>query len=386
MEDSNQPLQQAPPASERRSPAGGPEADARGDAQSTVRAPVLLASRSELAAPGSSFTQILDCSSGTLGAGVLWRVGCPGDAGRTSHPSVPKAGGLWGQRDLTSSPLLSPIRAPSARLHPASWQDTGPGRAHHPGRGRLRGEPGKEGPARRGGSGRGGPRALWLGRTPLSFPSGRRGGRGAGRGAAWEEREEPEPRRRPSSDQCSRCPAVQSARALPRTRTGTRTGSDAAPGASRAGAARPWRTRRPAAATRGPEAARGAGSWGCGGAGREEGARSASPAPRSPIAVAGKQAEPRARLPSPLPPLRSALRRGRESGGWGEPEGVARRSRAPLARWGADTAARTAAPLGHLAAPCCGMSLPCGAQCESEEHRLPGPSPECSAGTPALAI
>lgn len=136
--------------------------------------------------------------------------------------------------DIQSPPLAHQ----SAQRAPASGQLPGPGRAHHPGRGRFRGEP-RKGGARLGAAGRaGGPRALGLGRTPrLLSPTGRRGG--AGRGARGG------PGR--SAGRSSSCGGglvravlplpggSDPARAPPRTRTRTCTGSDAAPGAPLAG-------------------------------------------------------------------------------------------------------------------------------------------------------
>lgn len=112
---------------------------------------------------------------------------------RLQRPNAPR-----GQRDLTSSLCRAPIRAPRARLHPASWQDTRPGarpspRARAP-QGRA---PERRGPARRGGSGWEDPGLSgWAGRRAF-FPQ-RAGGAGRGAGRAREERgEELELRRRP---------------------------------------------------------------------------------------------------------------------------------------------------------------------------------------------
>lgn len=296
------------------------------------------------------------------------------------RPDAPR-----GQRDLTSSPCRSPIRAPSARLHPAGWQDTGPGacpspRARPP-QGRA---PERRGPARRAGSGREDPGLSgWAGRRAF-FPqraggAGRGAGRGAGPGGA---RGGARAAAAASSDQCSRCPAVQS---RPERRR------EHAPGParartprrgllSRAGAARPWRTRRPAAATRGPEVSARRGVLGCGGAGRGGRGRARPGAPQ-PHRGSRESRRPRARLPQPPSLLGSGstaagpgVRRGRGELEGGPPVTCS----AP--RWGADTAARTAAPSRTPRCPRCGMSLPAGPSARLEEHRLPCPSPECSAG------
>ena len=127
------------------SPAGGLEADARGDAQSTARA-LVLRLRPERCGAGFRF----HADPGRFlwdpgGAGVPWRVGCLcGARCRTSHPSVPKAGRAAAPRGLTSSPRRSPIRAPSARLRPASYRVRGA--PITPGAAASGASPGKEGP------------------------------------------------------------------------------------------------------------------------------------------------------------------------------------------------------------------------------------------------
>lgn len=235
----------------------------------------------------------------------------------------------------------------------------------------------------------GGPRALWLGRTPrLLSPTGRRGGagRGAGPGGA---RGGARAAAAASSDQCSRCPAAQyrperrreHARGPARART-PRRGL-----LSRAGAARPWRTRRPAAATRGPEVSARCGVLGCGGAGRGGRGRDRPGAPQ-PHRGSRESRRPRPRLPQPPSLLGSgaAPRRGRESGGGGGDEKVARRSRAPLPA-GVRTLRRgPQPPPGHLAAPAAGCRLLRGPVrvCKSIVSRVHPLS--ALRGTPALAI
>lgn len=209
---------------------------------------------------------------------------------RLQRPNAPR-----GQRDLTSSLCRAPIRAPRARLHPASWQDTRPGarpspRARAP-QGRA---PERRGPARRGGSGREDPGLSgWAGRRAF-FPQLAGGaGRGAGRGARGG------PGR--SAGRSSSCggglvrPVLPlpgcsvPARAPPRTRTGTCTGSDAAPGAPLAGWGCATMADKEAGGgdpgSRGERAVRGPGVR-RGGPGRE-GARSAR-RPAAPSRVPGK--------------------------------------------------------------------------------------------------
>lgn len=100
-------------------------------------------------------------------------------------PAVPKVWRVAGPGGLKSSPRRSPIRAPCARLLPAGWRATGPGPRHHPGCGRLGGEPWRGG-ARLGAAGPGGrTRGSPAGPDAApSFPSGP-AGRGGARGGPW---------------------------------------------------------------------------------------------------------------------------------------------------------------------------------------------------------
>lgn len=187
-----------------------------------------------------------------------------------------------GRGDLKSSRRRSPSTAPSVRRRPAGWRAAEP--LPHPflGGGRLGGEPRSDGSGGRWwrADAEPGPAPAFPG---LPQPAGLRGaGRGAGPGGA---RGGVRAAAVAASQQCSRCPAPQT---RPERRRGRGRGPARAQGLrrsflSRAGAARPWRTRRPATATRGPEVSAGRGSCGCGGAGRGGMRRARPGAPQLPL-------------------------------------------------------------------------------------------------------
>lgn len=122
----------------------------------------------------------------------------------------------------------------------------------------------------------------------LPPPAGLRGaGRGAGSGGA---RGGVRAAAAAASQQRSGCPAHQT---RPERLRGRGLGPTRAQGLrrrflSRAGAARPWRTRKAAAATRVPEVSAGRGSCGCGGAGRGGMRRARPGAPQLPLGKSGR--------------------------------------------------------------------------------------------------
>lgn len=305
-------------------------------------------------------------------------------------PSVPKAGRSARPRDLTSSPCCSPIRAPSA---PASGQlarHRAQGAPITPGAAASGRAPERRGPARRGRSGQEDPGLSgWAGRRAF-FPQRAGGaGRGAGRGGR--------PGR--SAGRSSSCggslvrPVLPlpgcsvPARAPPRTRTGTCTGSDAAPRAPLAGggcatmADKEARRRRPG--SRGERAARGPGAAGRAGEGGR--ARPGAPQPHRGSRESGR---PRARLPQPPFLLGSgaAPRRGREvRRGQRLEGGPPVTCSAP--RWGCGLPRRGPQPLPDTSLPPLQDVASCGAQCESGRAPSPPVHPlNALQRTPALAI
>lgn len=267
------------------SPAGDPEEDARGSAQKEAPSAGPRSAARVLAAPASSFARALARSPGTLGGGGEREIGgnwsrLPRESGVSvrcllqglSPPAIPERGRAAGRRGPEiQSPPLAELCAFRARRRSAGRRAAQPLPRHLLGGGRLGGRvPERRGRAWSDGSrGRAdaepGPAPAFAG---LPQPAGLGGaGRGAGPGGA---RGGVRAAAAAASQQCSRCPAAQT---RPECRRGRGPGPARKQGLrrrflSRAGAARPWRTRRPAAATRGPEVSAGRGSCGCGGAGR----------------------------------------------------------------------------------------------------------------------
>lgn len=197
---------------------------------------------------------------------------CAVPAAGLEPPAIPERGRAAGRRGPEiQSPPLAELCAFRARRRSAGRRAAQPLPRHLLGGGRLGGRvPERRGRAWSDGSrGRAdaepGPAPAFAG---LPQPAGLGGaGRGAGPGGA---RGGVRAAAAAASQQCSRCPAAQT---RPECRRGRGPGPARKQGLrrrflSRAGAARPWRTRRPAAATRGPEVSAGRGSCGCGGAGR----------------------------------------------------------------------------------------------------------------------